>query len=837
MKKTFLQMINEFAPAREALANVGKQIVELPDGTKKIVKANARSGAYKAFISGVNDNYRKIIKKFNDDPAFKNQIQIIRKNNVFYLNRMFNLIKSQDPSIESLTQIFSKTKNDAEFFSHMNSFIVPLSAVAKLGKKIQFGDLWEDDNFTGHMRNNGFEVIMPKNKRPNENNVMIRWGKSERSISDFTDNMKLIISNYQKYEDLKDAIAGTNQVPTFIYKTLFAIKGTDNENTLEKLMAKAIEPDVPNLLPSLQSFMSSLKYPKDSKIVIGLEKINDVISEGKGSKFDYPIFKEILSGDDSDDIGFIFKDKQVYQELNAMYKSVKPLRDIFQGYSESTKKIFDASFIQQNQSSNKKNYIRSSFINGVQELYDVLESIKVFGVKFYKLKKLIKTLKKAPNKEIAFSNEYKDALSLNIKDLGTLYARVSQIIIRLRSMLRVAQFFILYADSQFHNQLDVNKMSVDNEPEFEDYFVYVGIVPEDVMAQSTYQFWVSCQTLTSPTTLNQYVGSGTLLGNIVCFLLALDFSKPTGGNTMKVIKGKPVHSAITDPKDLISIEEFKELASKGIQGTKKVEIRKFLRSYAIRPIGRVLIKTFELDDMGRGISTIKPETVMQGGSEEEIETIKFVDRLYTREKNPDIMKMITSKGTARGEGYSKYGSIFYKSMQNLAKRLNFNVKVGNYKLRDDIYNDGVGTKNFSEIIKKYELGKQINFSQEDTQSLLTLLNADKNFLKYRSFRHALFSKDRVDGTLDLVGSSIVSLDPMHATNLPQYGAGLPDDRWEDFTKMNWMVNDNFRKDSGDFTTPLTKSEKDQYVNALKRAKIDNKEFSKKPVEIDEVEEE
>jgi hypothetical protein len=57
---------------------------------------------------------------------------------------------------------------------------------------------------------------------------------------------------------------------------------------------------------------------------------------------------------------------------------------------------------------------------------------------------------------------------------------------------------------------------------------------------------------------------------------------------------------------------------------------------------------------------------------------------------------------------------------------------------------------------------------------------------------------------------------MHPTNLPT-GPGLPNDRGEKIAEMNgsWMVNDNFRKDSGDFAASLTKSELALYEKASK----------------------
>ena len=1157
MKKTFLQMIAEIAPAGDAIRDVGKEVIKGPGGEKKIkgeyvtitdpktgekkqvykTEKGERSVAYKAAVAGYDKRYRKVIEKFQADPAFKNQVSIIRKNNVFYLNRLYNLIKSQDPSIESLTQLFSKTKNDTEFFSHMNSFIVPLSSVWRISQKIEVGDLWDDENYKRDLENNGFILILPRNQTPTKFNVMVKWGDKEtsnkvslaefnktisilltyqqkfvdvedkimikdstikklldpipnmgrvyynenqildeiRDTKDFDDlqaflkviqynnesktpvigperlnfqdsikkidvqlskleNERSIINrNFKDYEDefetykelsqkikvlqdkikendfidqvdllkaitlipeakIKEAQKSDRPVEVSVSKKVFSHKipnpryglktpaGEDEPKESEILFSKRKEAVINgNIVPfdikfkneiftltpnqielykfilraledvkkgadynvsteslkqmirgkinsyfqkekeKVQKYIKTLeetgqatpeklqetnktikKLEEIEKTLIQLkaeeeERLNEYIADSKEylkslrviedmkqeissietrkggisnfvnkinavegqiksletKKDTYKSFstgssrivKMLLSNKSINSFEEIFKTQDLLKQIGDVYKTLHEIEGIYNSkFTSEVKSIIDSSFIVSDQK-------RNNFIQNTRKTFKMVKDLEQFALM---LKVLKDKINEAKEEEIKLSDKVMDyeqydenggvskkTLTLSgliskfsQSDMNDLLNRLVGIVISFKSILRTVGFIKLYDGAQYHTQLDIAEMNLDTDTEVDDYFVYVGIVPEDVRAQSTYQFWTSCQTLSGATDLNKYVGSGTLLGNIVCFLLALDWSKPTGGNRMKVVKAPIKHSAITDPDDIISIKEFKDLASEGIRGTKKVDIRKFLRSYAIRPVARVLIKTFELDDMGRGVRTIKPETLMQGGSQEEIETIKYVDRLYTNKGNEKAQSMLTSKGIARGDTFDKYSTLFYNGIISLSKRLNINVKVGNYKLREEIYNDGVSQKAFSSAIKKYESGQKVIFSKESTSELLELLKQDKNFLRYRTFRHALFSKDVVDGTLDLQGTEIESLDPMHPTNLPKYGRGLQNDKFENFDAIEWMVNDNFRKDTGNFEAPLTKEEEAMYKVPMKTANDDYEEYKKKNPDLE-----
>ena len=446
--------------------------------------------------------------------------------------------------------------------------------------------------------------------------------------------------------------------------------------------------------------------------------------------------------------------------------------------------------------------MRAPFGVTIDEMLQTINEIKTFGEKFYKLKQLIARINKEG--EIPFTPDMKSIISINAKDLFTTMDRLANIIVRLQSIQRICGFINKYRSGQFHNLIDIDQLDLSDES-IQDYYVMATIDPEDQLAQSTFQFWSSCQNLVGgQTNFNQYVGSGFLLGNIAVYLLALDWSKPTGGaiKAVKTIR----HSSIQDPKELISIEEFKDMAEKGIVGTRKLDIRKFLRSYAIRPVARVLIKTFDLSPTGTRL--LKPEMEMQGGTEEEIDTLKFVDNLYTPSRD---IEMINNKGTKYGQSYNKYATLFYKSMTSVMKRMVLKTKPGKYAQRLKTYRDSPEVIEFSPLQKALSLGEKVNFARYKTADLLSALNADKNLLRYVTFRHALFSKDRIEGTLDLQGTTVTSLDPMDPTNLPG-DVGLPDDKFEDVQSMNgdWRVNDDFRKDSGDFTAPLTKSELAQY---------------------------
>ena len=233
-------------------------------------------------------------------------------------------------------------------------------------------------------------------------------------------------------------------------------------------------------------------------------------------------------------------------------------------------------------------------------------------------------------------------------------------------------------------------------------------------------------------------------------------------------------------------------------------------------IARVLIKTYELTE--DNIRTITPETKLIG-DEENVPFMKVVDNLYTPNSKKEI-NMKTSSGLEFDfDVMNTYANLFYKSVKALAKRLNYNVKPTQgeegYVQRDFTYDDlHRGKISYPSTIKKLHLGEKINFSRESTEGLLELLKEDKNLLRYKTFRHALFSKDVINGTLDLTGTTIESLDPMHPTNLPN-GPGLTNDKPENISNLgdSWMVNDNFRKNSGDFNAPLTKSELALYQRA------------------------
>lgn len=796
-------MIAEVAGAKESLSMKGKMIN--PE-TGEIVKGNA-SVVMKAVK---NENYRELLNKMKNDPEWKKQYNIIRKNNVFFLNRMYQIIKSRDPELENLQRLFDKTKNDNEYFSYMNSFIVPLSSLVQTTEKIEKEKIWDDENYKGTLRVNAFDMVMPKGGvSPNPDNVMINWkyteGKTVKntsmSIREFNEKMQVIISNFQKYTDIVDAINGTEVVKDLLVHETYTDPGTREIRKKpldEKKIKGAIERE--DFLNNLATFISFLKYPSDNGLVVGLNKINE-----NANRFKDDAFTELLSGDNTNDITFIFNKPEIYRDINKIYDALKNIKSIYNSYSKEVKSVIDSTFLKVNEN-DPEAYVRAPFGTTVDEILDIIGKIKDFGVKFYELKMLIKNLKKG--KEIPYTSDIKKTLSINAKDLGIVLDRLAIIIIRLQSIQRICGFIDLYRGSQFHNLIDVDQIDT-NDESIQDYYVMASIVPEDVITQSTFQFWTSCQNLIGGyTNLNQYVGSGTLLGNIVVFLLALDWSKPTGGTNMKAVKTIK-HSAITDPEDIMSINDFKEHAKSGIQGTKKLEVRKFLRSYAVRPVGRVLIKTFELNPSGTSpTTTMRPEVELQGGSQEETDTLKFVDHLYTPHQD---IQMTTAKGEKYGQSFNKYATLFYNSIMAITKRLNYPSKPGYYSQRGKIYKDSPGFKEFGKLQKDISLGREVLFSRQTTKDLLDVLNENKNLLKYVTFRHALFSKDVIDGTLDLQGLKIVSLDPMHTTNRPD-GEGLPDDKYEDIEKMKgaWMVNNNFRKDSGDFSAPLTKSELAEY---------------------------
>lgn len=809
MKKTFLDILYEFAGEKEARKDAKKVVTKDPQ-TGKVISVEYEA---KNMLAFKNKQYNDLLAQFKDDKEFQNQVYIIRKNNVFYLNRMYSIIKTRDPNLENLQMMFSKTKNDKDFFSYLNSFIVPFKSLLHTTQSIESEKAWEDLSYIKAMSQNNFEIVEPSGGvLPTAENVMIEWEKNKRSIRQFNDDMKQIVDDHQTYDNLRDTL---EQDAKKINKLL--------QEKDSKVIKKEIEDS--EFIIKFPSFISSLKDntnpDKDSKpvIVATLNKVKN------NPEFENKIFKVLLGEDNSNEIGFFLKDKDIYSDIVAVSNKLKVIRDAYFKYSKDSKVIMDSSFIK----GDNVDYVRASlienidFIVGGNQNKSLQKKIEELSMKFFELKKFIKTLdqkKDGQYIEVPInninSNEVKKSLSsVTTKDLNVLFNDILQSIIKLKAIQRVCGFIDLYASGQFHNLIDVDDIDI-NADDLDDYYVMVSIVPEDVRNQSTHQFWTSCQNLINGGTgLNKWVGTGTLLGNIVCFLCALDWSSPLGGAKMKTvtnISNKPIKN-----KDAIeSIEQFKEIAEQGIQGTKKLAIRKFLRSYAIRPIGRVLIKTFDLSEEN-GITTLKPEVAMKGGAEEEVSTLKYVDRLYTPKKD-DVKDMKNFKGDSYVGISSKYATKFYTVMKSLANRLNINVKVGDYRLRDKLYDDGTNRINFSSVIKDYKLGKEINFSRLKTSDILELLYQDKNFLRYKTFRHALFSKDDVDGTLDLTGTQIVSLEPMHPTNLPSSSVNLPNDKAEDIKKMenSWMVNDDFIYDRGDkkeFSEPLTKSELQRYQNA------------------------
>ena len=816
MKKTFLQILSEVAGAKQSLEMKGKMI---DPKTGEVVKGNA-SVVMKAFK---NENYRKLVEKMKNDPEWKKQYGIIRKNNVMFLNRLYGVLKTKDPELDNLKILFNKTKNDDEYFSYMNSFIVPLSSLTTTTTKIESEKIWDDENYKDALRKNAFTLSMPKGGvSPTADNVMISWKYTEgntakdglMSIRDFNEKMQTIILNFQKYTDIVDTIEGT----TVISKIFKQEEGQTNTLSLIEKVKKEI--DIDGFLKDIRnpkekeenqqktenylaSFISFLKYPSDKGLVVGLEKI-----EANEQRFKSKAFQELLSGDNTNNITFIFANPNIYDDIIKISQSLKNIKSIYTSYSKEVKSVIDSSFLETDK-------IRAPFGVTIDEIIDIIEKIKGYGVKFYELKNLIREIKeketidpktrKKIHAELPFTSDIKRVLSIDAKDLRFTLDRLANCITRLQTIKRICGFIDLYRGSQFHNLINIDELDLSDES-INDYYVMASIVPEDLAVQSTYQFWSSCQNLIGGyTTLNQYVGSGTLVGNIVVFLLALDWSKPTGGNTLKTVKTIK-HSAVTDPEDIMSIDNFKEKAQSGIQGTKKLEVRKFLRSYAIRPVGRLLIKTFELNESGA--RTLTPEIELQGGSEEEANTLKFVDRLYTP---GDDVRMKTSKGESYGQAYNKYATIFYRSMKSIIGRVNYPSKPGMYGQRQLTYADSPTTMSYGKLQKDISLGKKVNFARQTTKDLLDVLKDDKNLLRYVTFRHALFSKDVIDGTLDLQGTKIESLDPMHPTNRPD-GTGLSDDKYEDIEVMkgSWKINDNFRKDSGDFNAPLTKAELELY---------------------------
>ena len=788
MKKTFLQILSEVAGAKESLEMKGKMI---DPKTGEVVKGNA-SVVMKAFK---NENYRKLVEKMKTDPDWKKQYEIIRKNNVMFLNRLYGVLKTKDPELDNLKVLFNKTKNDDEYFSYMNSFIIPLSSLTTTTAKIESEKIWDDENYKDALRKNAFTLSMPKGgTSPTADNVTISWKYTEgstardglMSIRDFNEKMQTIILNFQKYTDIVDSIEGTKVINKLFQQEEGQVNATPID---ERKIKKEIERD--DFLNNLATFISFIKYPSDKGLVVGLKKIQE-----SKEKFKDNAFQELLSGDNTNDITFIFANPDIYDDIIKVSESLKNIKTIYNSYSKEVKSVIDSSFLQTDKA-------RAPFGVTINEIIDIIEQIKEFGVKFYDFKMLIKDIKKKG--EIPFTADVKRALSINAKDLGIILDRLANCIIRLQSIKRICGFIDLYRGSQFHNLINIDELDLSDDA-INDYYVMASIVPEDLAVQSTYQFWSSCQNLIGGYTgLNQWVGSGTLVGNIVVFLLALDWSKPTGGNTLKTVKAIK-HSAVTDPEDIMSIDNFKEKAQSGIQGTKKLEVRKFLRSYAIRPVGRILIKTFELNESGA--RTLTPEIELQGGSEEEANTLKFVDRLYTPHSD---VGMKTSKGESYGQGYNKYATIFYRSMKSIIGRVNYPSKPGMYGQRQLTYADSPTTMSYGKLQKDISLGKKVNFARQSTKDLLDVLGQDKNLLRYVTFRHALFSKDVIDGTLDLQGTKIESLDPMHPTNRPD-GTGLSDDKYEDIEAMKgaWKVNDNFRKNSGDFDTSLTKAELEVY---------------------------
>jgi hypothetical protein len=801
MNKTFLQLLYEFFPGDKAYKLAQK---------KKDTKTGKRSTERESLIVNTfkTSEYKTLVKKFKDDPKFKDFFTNIRKNNVMFLNRMYRLLKTRDPELDSLKKNFDKTINDSEYFSYLNSFIVPFKSLKQTSSKIIAGKLWDDQNYKKFLSDNVFELVMPKSGlTANPDNVMITWNYTEKSgetsgtsrsaslsIKDFNERMKNIVSNYQKFDNILDAIIKTKIIKNLLIhdveKGETVIRVGSDINKIKTTIERK------KFLQNIATFISYLKYPDANKnIVIGLKKIKENPDLFNDNAFDY------LLNSKKDDITFMFNEPDIYADIESIYDVIKEVKNIYDGYTKETKTIIDSTFLRTSIPDQK---VRAPFGSNISEMLDIIKKIKEFGIKFHALKELLKDIK--DGKEIPLDAKNKTILSINGKDLSFLMDRLANSIVRLESIRRICEFIKAYNTAQFHNMLNLDEIK-DDDDELEDYYVMASIVPEDLMAQSTYQFWTSCQNLINGrTNFNQYVGSGALVGNIVIFLLALDWSKPTGG-AMKSIEGKPVHSSIKDPKELMSIDEFKEKANAGILGTKKLEIRQFLRSYAIRPIGRVLIKTFELTP--NGIRDINNEPRLEGGLEEELETLKFVDRLYTPHED---VRMISKKGTPYGQSFNLIAASFYKSMQSIVKRLNLPSKTGDYGQRQYTYVDSPPKINYGKLQKALDLGEKINFSRQTTKDLLEAFNKDKNLIKYKSFRHALFFKDDIDGTLDLSGTNVQDLDPMHPTNLPLSDVDLPDDMHEDIESMNgaWMVNDNFIKDSGDFDAPLTKSELARY---------------------------
>ena len=438
------------------------------------------------------------------------------------------------------------------------------------------------------------------------------------------------------------------------------------------------------------------------------------------------------------------------------------------------------------------------------------KSAIIFNDNFDKFKKMIKEIKIKGS--ISYDNSYNFLNSL-IKDSENVANRLVPPLSMINRMTRFSGFLKSFEDKKFVDSfnLDISKIDIS------DYFVVITVDPTSVGTQSTFtDAWWSCQELLGgkETGFNEKVGSGFLIGNIAAYLLIPDYSKyhpgqiaPTKQTGININSYNKMKDIQKDPENPIAerIAEFRKFVSKGVMGTYKRDMIKFLSTFSLIPVARVLIKTFQLSDDELDINYPRPEAIFADG---QLSTLKVTDSLYSASSRDDDQREffpVNKKGLSRKSEFGAVPLNFYNKINNLIRMLSFTSKTGNYYLNPMQYDDGLKEASITKAKQTLYSKQKLIFSQLPTAELEDLVKDDPNIYKYRTFRFAFFSKKDKD-YVDLSNTKVVSLDPFHPTNYP-LGPGISGyDMREEIVDDSWKVDDNFRNDTKPFNIKIKDSE-------------------------------
>ena len=601
---------------------------------------------------------------------------------------------------------------------------------------------------------------------------------------------EILEKNSSKFENFKNDIS--------------LILKNDNKNN-KQILSKHFSPKISELITN--DILKEL-FNKNGELLDNLETLKINKSEKKIS-FSGLVDEEIefLSNLSEEKIIDV-KISNAFQKLTPLVENIRINIDKKYSVHENKKIIF--SILNHNFGIERKTGFLD-FINKYKQFEVQYQKFAItFNDDFDKFKKLIKEIKtKGP---IIYNDNYSFLNSI-VKDSENLANSLIQPLSTINRVSRFSGFLKTFEDKKHIDSFNMDISKID----ISDYFVLITVDPTNVATQSTFtDAWWSCQELTAgrENEYNAQVGSGFLVGNIAAYLLVPDYSKyhpgkitptkQTGINIDSYNKIKDIEKDSEHPWAK-KIEEFRKFVNKGVMGTYRKDIVRFLSTFTLVPVARVLIKTFQLSEDDYDISYARPEAVFAQGK---VNTLKVTDSLYSassRENDPREFFPTNKKGLSRKSEFGTVPLFFYNKINNLVRMLSFTSKPGQYYLNPMQYDDGLKEVAMTKIKQKLYSKEKVIFSQCTTEELEDLANSDPNMYKYTTFRFAYFSKNEKN-FVDISSTKVVSLDPFHPTNYP-LGPGIPGyDIREELVDDSWKVDDNFRNDIKPFNVKIKDSE-------------------------------